>query len=251
MTRFNPILSARRWWRVVGGALGGLCFFMLLSLPRLPAIAQVNQATIQEILDGDRVFIEQQQATVSDRAQFRQTIRTEGETRASIAFNNGAAGRLGQNASVKVGQCIEVERGQLLISGPANGCIADFSVAVQGTIYTIEKDPESPQGSSGTLRVLEGNVQLLTGTDKRRSTPLQISQGQQIGITQIGLPGTLRSIPPKEYAEIVNGPLFQNYRESLPHQDKLQTVCQSLYPTYDCTSLGAPVAHQDAIPGLW
>lgn len=251
MIRFHQILSARRWWRFVGSALGGLCFFMLLSLPRLPAIAQVNQATIREILDGDRVFIEQEQATISDSAQFRQTIRTEGETRASLAFNNGATGRLGQNASVTVGQCIEVERGQLLISGPANGCMADFSVAVQGTIYAIEKDPDSPQGSSGTLRVLEGNVQLLTGKDKRQSAPVQVSQGQQIGITQIGLPGTLRAIPPEEFAEIVNGPLFKDYRESLPNQDKLQGVCQSLYPTYDCTSLGAPVAPQDAIPGLW
>ena len=75
-----------------------------------PSQAQISQAVVQEIIDGPQVYIEEIQAKVDDQAEFGQVIVTK-KARAGILFNNGASGRLSENASVIVGQCVELERG--------------------------------------------------------------------------------------------------------------------------------------------
>jgi hypothetical protein len=257
MNDFALRTQKRRYQRIALGLLGGFSLVLFLGFLRFPAVAQVNQAVIQEILGGDGVFIEEQVASVSDRAQFQETVRTEGQTRTSLSFNNGATGRLGENASVTIGQCVEVESGQLLVSGPANGCLSGFTVAVQGTIYTLEKDPNNPD-SLGSLRVLEGNVQInKTETEQpsvQPSVPTQIAQGQKVSVSPLGELGQIELIPAEEYAEILTGPLFEGYQEPLPDQSKLQDVCQDLYPNYNCTASGVPVTRNEPaqpVRGLW
>ncbi|MGB0561817.1 MAG: hypothetical protein ACPGVO_08435 [Spirulinaceae cyanobacterium] len=135
-----------------------------LWLTTRPAIAQISQATITEIVDGDEVFIEPAGVEIPDTSElipaevdavaaFQDTIRTE-DARAALLFDNGAAGRLGPDSQVMVGQCIEVQAGLLLAAGPANGCTATFAVGVQGTIYTIGVDETGNQ----IVQVLEGEV---------------------------------------------------------------------------------------------
>ncbi|MDY7012720.1 MAG: hypothetical protein SVX43_03810 [Cyanobacteriota bacterium] len=250
MNPLAPRTQKQRFQRILSGLLGGLCLVLLLGLPRLPAVAQINQAVVQEILDGTQVFIEDQPASVSDRAQLREEIRTEGQTRTSLSFNDGTAGRLGPNASVVVGQCVEVESGQLLVSGPANGCISGFTVAVQGTIYVLEKNPNDLD-SLGNLKVIEGNVQMNKADENRPPTPTRIGQGQKVAISPQGELGRVETIPAEEYAEILNGPLFEGYREPLPNQSRLQGVCQDLYPTYNCLASGVPVRRSEPVRGLW
>lgn len=147
----------------LSGSLLGLAPILAMTPP---AIAQITQATITEIVDGDEVFIEPAgmerseaaalaPADVDAVAAFQETIRTD-DARAALLFDNGAAGRLGPDSRVTVGQCIELQAGMLLAAGPANGCTATFAVGVQGTIYTISVDETGAQ----TVQVLEGEVQV-------------------------------------------------------------------------------------------
>jgi hypothetical protein len=239
-----------RFRRIFLGLLGGLCFVLLLGLPHRPAIAQINQARVREILDGNQVYIEQKQAVVNDLAQLRQKIRTAGTSRAGLTFNNGAAGRLGRNASLIVGQCVEVERGQLVVSGPANGCLSGFSVAVQGTMYVMERDPENKE-KLGTFTVLEKAVQIKKQDADETVVPTRVNQGQRVSILPNGELGPIENITPEEFADTLNGPLFEGYQEPLPTQSNLQGVCQTLYSNYDCTIAGVPVARNEPIRGLW
>ncbi|NEO87826.1 MAG: hypothetical protein F6J87_26755 [Spirulina sp. SIO3F2] len=152
--------------------ISGLLVSSLLGMGQLlfvtsPAIAQISQATITEIVDGDEVFIdkvtnpavegetdgEAVPAEVDAVAQFQETVRTE-DARAALLFDNGAAGRIGPNSQIIVGQCIEVKQGLLLAVGPANGCTATFAVGVEGTIYAIAIDETGAQA----VKVLEGEV---------------------------------------------------------------------------------------------
>lgn len=238
----------RRFRRIILGLLSGFCLVGLLAFPKLPAVAQINQATIREILDSNQVFIDQKQAVVRDVAQFRQQIRTE-RARAGVAFSNGAAGRLGQNASILVGQCVEVERGQLLVSGPANGCVSGFNIAVQGTMYMLEKDPQDEE-ILGTLKVLENGI-LIGKQNDDLTPPTRVNQGQKVSVLANGELGPVEAIAPEEFADTVTGPLFSDYEEPLPTQSNLQRSCQAIYPNYDCTIAGVPVARSEPIRGLW
>ena len=103
----------------------------------LPSQAQITQAVVQEILDGNQVYIQNTQARIKDSANFGQVVLTK-DSRAGLAFNNGAAGRLGNHASVTVGQCVELKSGELVVSGPVNGCVLGFTVSVQGTLYVLQ-----------------------------------------------------------------------------------------------------------------
>jgi len=231
-------------------ALGSLCVVLLLGLPRIPAIAQISQATIQEIIGGDRVFIEAEQAQVGDVAQFQEEVRTE-QSKTALRFNNGAAGRLGQNSSVRIGQCVEVRQGALLASGPANGCVSGFDVGVQGTMYVLETDDRDPD-ILANLKVLEGETLLgQRQSPSGRRTPLRLRQGQKVALLANGEIGPVRRIAAEEFADILKGELFRGFRQPLPNQAKLQGVCQSLFPNRSCSVTGIPLNRNAPVRGLY
>lgn len=231
-------------------ALGGFCLVLLLGLPRIPAIAQVNQATIQEIIDGNQVFIQSQPAQVSDVAQFQEEVRT-GQSKTALRFNNGAAGRLGRNSSIQIGQCVEVKQGALLASGPANGCVSGFDIGVQGTMYVLEMD-ERDADVLANLKVLEGETVLgQRSPNLPRRLPRRIRQGQKVALLTNGEVGPVRNISAAEFAQILNGELFQGFRDLLPNQAKLQAVCQSLFPNFSCSVAGVPLNRSTPVRGLY
>ena len=67
-----------------------------------PVFANIQKATIQEILDGDELFIDDQKARVEETAQSPQVIST-GVSRGQIAFSGGAVGRINRQSLVKLG----------------------------------------------------------------------------------------------------------------------------------------------------
>ena len=71
----------------------GLCIFALAAPQLAPVFAQTTQATVQEILDGNQVFIQNRQASLNDVAQQQQQVRT-GNSRTALLFNTGAVARL-------------------------------------------------------------------------------------------------------------------------------------------------------------
>lgn len=122
-----------------------------------PAIA-ADQATIVEILDGNQVFINNRQVPVNSRANRNQLVRT-GDSRTQLRFSDQAIGRLGQQSVIKIGsRCFQISRGQILISGPQDGCTKSARLSVRGTNYVVEVTEDGVTNIS----VLEGQVAVTT-----------------------------------------------------------------------------------------
>ncbi|MDY6782633.1 MAG: hypothetical protein SW833_08830 [Cyanobacteriota bacterium] len=207
----------------------GLGLVLIVGLFQIPVRAQITLATVQEIIDGDRVFIEQTLAKVNDTADFQQTIATE-DARASLLFDDSAVGRMGPNTTLVVGQCIELKEGLLLASGPANGCTTTFEVGVQGTTYAMAVDEEG----NANVKVLEGEVQLKPMDGQNA---IALSQGEQIDISPQGIFSTILDISQGEIETLLQGALFDGFQVALPQAGKLQQALRELYPTLDLPNL--------------
>ena len=140
----------------------GLCIFALAAPQLAPASAQSTQATVQEILDGNQVFIQNQRASLNDVAKQQQQVRT-GNSRTALLFNTGAVARLSANSVLKIGQCARLKRGTILINGAVNACSSGITTGVRGTTYLLEVDELGNQ----QVKVLEGEVIV-----KRNAIPL-------------------------------------------------------------------------------
>jgi hypothetical protein len=207
-----------------------LLVFISIPFSSQGVLAQISQATISEIVGGDAVFIQESRAQVSDVANFQESVRTE-VARTELAFNNGAAGRLEANSSLIVGQCVELRQGQLLVSGPANGCVAGFEVGTQGTIYLLEANA----AGEGSVKVLEGEISLFPRKpDGLGEPPILVRQGERIQILGGDRLGVVERIRDRDFAQIITGRLFRGFRRPLPGQEKLRKVCQDLFPDFDC-----------------
>ncbi|MGL5083766.1 MAG: hypothetical protein ACRC8A_19970 [Microcoleaceae cyanobacterium] len=224
----------------------------VIALISLPVLAQVNLAVITDILGNtEEVFIENQVAQKSDDANLGEEVRTE-QARAQLSFNTGATGRMIQNSAIVVGQCIEVNQGTIVASGPANGCIAGFSVGVEGTIYVMSTDQEG----IGSINVLEGQVRLAPQDNPNDPDAITLSAGQRINRLTRGL--ALRNlvierISQQEYEQIITGPLFRGYRQPLAGQEKIQQICDRLYGK-QCAAVGGELPQIEEgkpIRGLW
>ena len=58
--------------------IAGLFLILSLGLFQLPTLAQIDLAIIQEIIDGDQVFIQENQAKVEDK-EMEENENTSGE----------------------------------------------------------------------------------------------------------------------------------------------------------------------------
>ncbi|MBP0021251.1 MAG: hypothetical protein J7647_27325 [Cyanobacteria bacterium SBLK] len=253
----------RRIRRIIGGMLAGAGMAIAFGLHSSPAIAQINQAIVQEIITSEEeteeigVFIDESPAEVEAIALLKQKIATR-EASTSLLFSNGAAGRLGPASSVIVGQCVEVQQGLLLASGPANGCTATFEVGVEGTVYVMEVD-----GAGETqIKVLEGEVKVepteidsetaeaevaivtaetsaetVAQDTEETSAEIVIKAGEKITITPDGIFGQVAELLQSDVEGILNGALFQGFSVSLPGTAALQESLENLYPDLDIPPL--------------
>ncbi|MGB3403868.1 MAG: hypothetical protein WBA77_14365 [Microcoleaceae cyanobacterium] len=225
--------------------LGSLSTVITLGILPPLTLAQINQATVTEILDGEDVYIQQEPAKVEDTANLGQYVETK-QTRAGLEFNNGAAGRIDSNSQVIVGQCVEVQQGQILVSGPANGCIAGFSVGVQGTLYILETNADG----TGNIKVLEGTVEITS--EDETVEPVILIEGQKIAILP-GILGEIEEITAQEFASIVAGRLFSGFNIPITPAGLLQSTCSRLFPAgFSCSSQGipTPIVPTPSVPGV-
>jgi len=218
MTRLAFGLDRQQIRRFLVGMLGLTCLVLAISLPRIPATAQITQAIVQEILDKGEVYVQDEKATLEQVAAFNEVIVTKDESRTALLFSNLAAGRLAPNSSVTVGQCVEVQQGQLVASGPVNGCLGGFVADVQGTIYVMDAD------DGGKFQVLEGDVEV---NKAGGGEAVNVQQGQQVAIEN-GQLGAVEKISFEEFVKILKGALFEGFTVPLPNQDKLLDICQDL-----------------------
>ncbi len=124
----------------------------------LPVAAQTppQTATIQRILDGNQVYLNDQRARVGERASRGNTIRTA-DSRAELLFDQRAYGRLGRQTRLRLGSgCFRLSNGQVLVSGSQAACVNSRILAVRGTTYHLDRQADD----SVVVSVLSGRVDL-------------------------------------------------------------------------------------------
>ena len=175
-----------------------------------PVFADSQKATIQEILDGDELFIDDQKAKIEEKAQPPQVIST-GLSRGQIAFSGGAVGRINRQSLVKLGSsCFLLNKGQILISGRQDGCTASSRLSVRGTNYVLKI---SDDGSTD-LAVLEGSVEVTDNSSEKKA--VTVEAGQRLQLSPAGVVIGLLQLGAGDYQRILDGPLFIGYTAPLP-----------------------------------
>ena len=175
-----------------------------------PVFANSQKATIQEILDGDELFIDGQKAKVEEKAQPPQVIST-GLSRGQIAFSGGAVGRINRQSLVKLGSsCFLLNKGQILISGRQDGCTASSRLSVRGTNYVLKISDDG----SADLAVLEGSVEVTDNSSEKKA--VTVEAGQRLQLSPAGVVIGLLQLGAGDYQRILDGPLFIGYTAPLP-----------------------------------
>lgn len=226
---FNPLRTSfplkKNVWPLVLGFVCSLCLVLVFGWRHTPAVAQISQATVVEILDGNQVFIQNQPAQVNAVASLGQTVSTR-RSRANLVFNNNAGVRLGQNSALTVGsRCVQLRSGRTVVSG-AQGCVGSVTAVTRGTIYLMELD----EMGRAQIKVLEGEVEVSERFNNLDSEIVQLSQGQKVDISPEGILGTIAQLSEDEIQEIVSGVLFRGFNTELPGINKLKDVLNNQFP---------------------
>jgi hypothetical protein len=204
-----------------------------------PAAQAAETAVVQEILDGKEFYIDQKQARVKEKAQAPQQISTQ-NSRGQIRFEAGAVGRLNRFSLMRLGQgCFLVDRGQILVSGPQNGCTRSARLSVRGTNYLLEvKD-----NGDSELSVLEGSVEVepLRDGQPTGAAPATVNAGQRLRLSPEGVVLTLLALSAGDYSSILNGPLFEGFRLPLPAAQALESYLRVHVPGVTVPSLPVTV----------
>jgi len=199
------------------------------KLPAGAAAGQGNSATVQEILDGNQFYIEQKQAKVRDGAKTPDRLRT-GNSRAQMAFQAGGTARINRFSQMKLGtSCFFLTKGQVLVSGPQNGCTRSSRLSVRGTNYLISVT----ETGQAELTVLEGQVMVEApegGKPSPHERPTAVFGGNRVSLGPDGRVSDRHRLSEEEMVAILNGPLFQGFLSPLSHQQALQSFLQRAYP---------------------
>jgi len=187
-----------------------------------------ESATVQEILDGQELYINQKQAAPKDRASAPQTLSTR-NSRGQLAFSSGAAGRINRFSLLRLGSsCFLVEKGQILVSGKQNGCTRSARLSVRGTNYLIDVQEDG----SAELSVLEGSVDVeqLQDGEPTGKPATAVQAGQKVKLSAQGVILTLLRLSSGDYNAILSGPLFSGFRSTLPGFAALESHIRSFVP---------------------
>ena len=187
-----------------------------------------ESATVQEILDGQELYINQKQAAPKDRASAPQTVST-GDSRGQLAFSTGAAGRINRFSLLRLGSsCFLVEKGQILVSGKQNGCTRSARLSVRGTNYLIDVQEDG----TAELSVLEGSVDVepLQDGEPTGKPATPVEAGQKVKLSAEGVILSLLRLNSGDYNAIFSGPLFSGFRSPLPGFAALESYIRSSVP---------------------
>ena len=186
-------------------------------------------ATVQQILDGKQLYIDGKQAVVKQRAQVPDAIKTL-QSRGQLGFSSGAVGRINRFSSMKLGSsCFLLEQGQILVSGPQNGCTRSSRLSVRGTNYMMQVDG----GGRSQISVLEGSVELQAlrdGVPLETVLPTLIKAGERVQLSPDGVMAALAQLKRSDYEAVLSGPLFRGYQRALPYLPALLEYVLRTYP---------------------
>ena len=210
-----------------------------------PVVANSEKATIEEILDGDELFIDDQKASVKETAQSPQVIST-GVSRGQIGFSGGAVGRINRQSLVKLGSsCFLLNKGQILISGRQDGCTASSRLSVRGTNYVLKV---SDDGSTD-LAVLEGSVEVTDNSGAQEA--VIVEAGQRLQLSPAGVVIGLLQLAAGDYQRILDGPLFTGYTAALPGLGDLRRYLNLNVPGLRIPNVpGSPIRTTPSLPSV-
>jgi hypothetical protein len=202
----------------LAAAVAGLpAFFWPAAVTAKP----VASAVVEEILDGNELYIELRQAHLRDKAIAPELVRTK-NSRGQLAFAGGAAGRLNRFSHLRLGSsCFLLSRGQILVSGKQNGCTRSSRMSTRGTNYLISLS----ENGEAELVVLEGTVEVqpLREGQPTGMPPTTVTSGQKVRFSTLGVLLSLQRLTAADYAAILRGPLFQGFTAPLPGMPALQS----------------------------
>jgi hypothetical protein len=233
-------------WAVILGSVAGLGGATVQAQP-VPTPA--SSAVVQEILDGNELYIDQRQARVRQRAAAPEAISTR-NSRGQLLFQSGAVGRINRLSRLQLGaSCFQLDRGQILVSGPQAGCTRSARMSVRGTNYLLEID----ERGAAELSVLEGVVEvtpLLDGEPDPQARVVSVQAGQRLRLSAEGAVITLLQLAAGDYRRILNGPLFEGFRLPLPAMAALDSYLRINVPGVSIPGLPVTVpSPSQRLPG--
>ncbi len=209
---------------------------VLAGLPFLPTpVRAAESAVVQEILDGNELYIDGQMAKVKEKASAPQKMSTQ-NSRGQIRFESGAAGRLNRFSQLKLGQgCFLIEKGQILVSGKQSGCTRSARLSVRGTNYLIDVN----DAGESEISVLEGSVEVepLREGEPTGQPATTVEAGQRLRLSAKGVVMAILALTVGDYNNILGGPLFQGFRVPLPAYGSLEGYLRSRVPGVNLPSV--------------
>ena len=216
-----------------------------LAWPSGSVASPGSSAVVQEILDGPELFIERRQAHVQERAFTPELVRTQ-KSRGQLGFASGAAGRLNRFTQLRLGSsCFLLSRGQILVSGPQNGCTRSSRLSTRGTNYLVTL----LDGGEAEVAVLEGSIELQPLADGRplEAPPLLVAGGNRVRLSSQGALLQQQPLTASDYAAILQGPLFQGFRAPLPGMAALEAFVQRRFPGVIAAAPPRPALSRDPL----
>jgi hypothetical protein len=193
-----------------------------------PVARAADSATVQEILDGNELFIDSKPAHLKEKANAPQQVST-GNSRGQLAFEGGAAGRLNRFSQLRLGaSCFLLDKGQILVSGKQNGCTRSSRMSVRGTNYLIDVS----ESGEAELSVLEGSVEVEPSRDGQPTgaAATTVEAGQKVRLSPVGVVLALLKLTSSDYTSVLNGPLFQGFNSALPGFGSLESYIRRYVP---------------------
>jgi hypothetical protein len=204
------------------------------ALRPLPVRA-AESAVVQEILDGNELYIDGRTAKVKEKANAPQKLSTQ-NSRGQIRFDSGAAGRLNRFSQLKLGQgCFLIEKGQILVSGKQSGCTRSARLSVRGTNYLVDVN----EAGESEISVLEGSVEVepLTDGEPTGQPATTVEAGQKLRLSAKGVVMAILGLTVGDYNGILGGPLFQGFQVPLPAYGSLEGYLRSKVPGVNLPSV--------------
>lgn len=197
-----------------------------------PAIASSRpDARVQEILDGNEMYIDQVQARVNQLA-YRPELVSTGNSRGSLALSSGAQARLNRNSQLALGRdCGRLQQGQVLISGKQDICVGSIRMSVRGTHYIVEV----LEDDATEVAVLDGLLVFSpSGPGAGPAPVVPVSANREV--LRFAADGTLlsrRCLVGSDYRHYLGGDLIQGFFFPLPQVQQLSSSLLTWVPGAD------------------
>ncbi|MEX1317737.1 MAG: hypothetical protein AB1Z22_11530 [Synechococcaceae cyanobacterium] len=115
----------------------------MLAVAAPARAAVIQSAQVKRVIDGREVFIDGRTAKPGSVARSGQQLRT-GRSRAELVFDGRTVGFMGRSSVLNVGsQCLRLDRGAVLVSGPQKTCLGTKVLGVRATTTILQRESDS------------------------------------------------------------------------------------------------------------